>query len=328
MRRRELVTFAGATLVAWPLAARAQQGERMRRIGVLLPARADDPEYQARFTAFVSALNQLSWINGSNVQINPCWSTGDAEHIRKCAAELVAFEPDVILAVGGTVLGPLLQATKSLPVVFASVTDPVGAGHVASLARPGGNATGFANFEYATSGKWLQLLKEIEPRVKRAAVLRDTNTSGGGQFGSIQSAATLLGIEISPVGVREPGDIERALTAFARVPNGGLIVTSSARASAHRRLIVSLAASNHLPAVYANRYFVLSGGLMSYAPDRIDQYRKAAGYVDRILKGESPGNLPVQAPVKYELLINLKTAEALGLTVPQSLLARADGVIE
>jgi putative ABC transport system substrate-binding protein len=327
VKRREFITLLGGA-AAWPLAARAQQGERMRRIGVLMPL-ADAPVGQTRIAAFLQGLQQSGWSDGRNVRIDIRWAAGDADRIRRYAAELMSFAPDVILATGSATVGPLLQATGALPIVFVIVPDPVGAGFVDSLARPGGNATGFLMFEYAVSAKWLELLKQIAPSVARVAVLRDPAiTAGIGQFGAIQSVAPSLGFELSPVNVRDPGEIERGITAFARSSNGGLIVTASALASVHRDLIAALAARHKLPAVYYERSFVNAGGLISYGPDFIDQYRRAASYVDRILKGEKPADLPVQAPTKYELVINLKTAKALGLEVPPTLLARADEVIE
>ena len=329
MRRRDFIALAGGAAGDRPLAARAQQRERMRRIGVLLPATADDAEMQARVGAFLQGLAQLGWTIGRNVRIDTRWATANAAEIRRHAAELAALAPDVILAHGATTVGPLLQATRTVPIVFPVVVDPVGAGFVDSLARPGGNATGFMNFEYSLSGKWLELLKEIAPGVTRVAVLRNAATpSGPGQFAAIQAVAPSLRVEVNPVNVRDAGEIERAVAAFARAPNGGLIVTASPAAQLHRDLIITLAARHKLPAVYSNRYFVAAGGLISYGPDQIDQYRRAAGYVDRILKGEKPADLPVQAPTKYELVINLKTAKALGLDVPPTLLARADEVIE
>jgi putative tryptophan/tyrosine transport system substrate-binding protein len=328
MRRREFITLVGGA-VAWPLTARAQQGERMRRVGVLLAAAADDPEYQARVVAFRQSLQQLGWADSSNVQVDIRWAT-DSGSLGKHAAELAALAPDVIVAATGTAtVAPLLQATRTVPIVFVLAIDPVGAGFVASLSRPGGNATGFTMFEYGMSVKWLELLKEIAPRVLRAAVLRDpTIASGIGQFGAVQAAAPSLGVELSPVDVHDEREIERAVTEFARSPNGGLIVTAAPLATRHRDLIIALAARHRLPAVYSSRVFVTGGGLICYGPDLIDQYRRAAGYVDRILKGENPADLPVQAPNKYELAINLKTAQALGLTVPPTVLARADEVIE
>ena len=329
LSRREFITLLGGAAVAWPLGAHAQQGERMRRIGVLMPSAADDPEYQARMTAFLQELARLGWLDGRNVRIDTRWAVADADRIRKYAAELVALAPDVILAPGSATTGPLLQATRTIPIVFATIPDPVGAGFVESLARPGGNATGFIAFEYGLSAKWLELLKQIAPGVTRAAVLRDPAVaSGTGQFGAIQSVAPSFGVELSPVGVRDAAEIERGVTAFARGSNGGLIVTGSALTAVHRALIVALAARHRLPAVYPGRYHVTGGGLISYGPDRVDQYRQAAGYVGRILKGEKPADLPVQAPTKYELVINLKTAMALGIEVPATLLSRADEVIE
>jgi putative ABC transport system substrate-binding protein len=302
----------------------------MRRIGVLTAATpADDPDGQARLAAFLQVLQQLGWTDGRNLRIDYRWGLGDANNIRRYAAELAALAPDVILSVGTASMGPLLQATRTVPIVFVSVADPVGAGFVDSLARPGGNATGFIQFEYSLSGKWLELLKQIAPGVTRAAVFRDPAiTSGIGQFAVIQSVAPSLGVEVSPISVRDAGEIERTVAAFARSPNGGLIVTSGAGSVLHRELIIALAARYKLPAVYYRRYFVTSGGLISYGFDLVDQYRHAAGYVDRILKGEKPADLPVQAPTRYELVINLKTAKALGLDVPATVLARADEVIE
>jgi putative ABC transport system substrate-binding protein len=329
MRRRAFITLLGGAAV-WPLAARAQQPNRVRRIGMLTGATTpDDADAQARVGAFLQALQQLGWTDGRNVQIDYRWGLGQADNIRKHAAELAALAPEVILASGTAGLAALLQATRTVPIVFVNVADPVGAGFVDSLGRPGGNATGFMQFEYSLSAKWLELLKEIAPRVKRAAVLRDPAlTSGTGQFAVIQSVAPSVGVEVSPVNVRDAGEIERAITAFARSESGGLIVTSSALAVVHRELIIALAARHKLPAVYYRRYFVASGGLIAYGYDLVDQYRRAAGYVDRILKGEKPADLPVQAPTRYELVINRKTAGALGLDVPAAVLARADAVIE
>jgi len=333
MKRREFITlFGGAAAVSsvyWPIAARAQQPERMRRIGVLTGTAADDPEAQARQAAFVQGLAQLGWTDGRNVRIDARWTAGNAADTRKYAAELVALAPDVILVGGGASIGELLQATRSVPIVFAFVPDPVGSGFVDSLARPGGNATGFMQFEYSLCGKWLELLKEIAPGVTRAAVLWDPAiTAGIGQFAVIQSVAPSLGVEVIPAKVRDATEIERAIAAFARTANGGLIVTGSALAAIHRELIITLAARHKLPAVYFERRFVVGGGLISYGANFVDQYRQAAGYVDRILKGEKPADLPVQAPTKYETVLNLKTAKALGLDVPPSVLARADEVIE
>jgi putative ABC transport system substrate-binding protein len=328
VKRREFITLLSGA-AAWPLAARAQQPERMRRIGVLTGSGPDDKEVQARIAAFQQGLQQLGWTDGRNVRIDTRWTGGNPVDVRKHATELAALAPDVILASGSAAVGPLLQATRTVPIVFAIVPDPAGAGFVDSLARPGGNATGFMQFEYSLSAKWLELLKEIAPRVTRAAVLRDAGiTAGIGQFAVIQSVAPSVGVDVTPVNVRDAGEIERAVTAFARSGNGGLILTASALAAVHRDLVIGLAARHKLPAVYVSRYFVTGGGLISYGADFIDQFRRAAGYVDRILKGEKPADLPVQAPTKYELVINLKTAKALGLEVPPMLLARADEVIE
>jgi putative tryptophan/tyrosine transport system substrate-binding protein len=327
VRRREFMTLLGGA-VAWPLSTRAQQPERMRRIGVLLSI-ADDPDGHARLATFQQGLQQLGWADGRNVRIDTRWGAGDADDIRKYAAELVALAPDVILAPGNSTVAPLLQATRTVPIVFVHVPDPVGAGFVNSLARPGGNATGFILFEYGISAKWLELLKQIAPGVTRAAVMRDPALSGGiGQFGAIQSAASSFGVELSPVNVRDVGEIESAIAAFAGQPNGGMIVTASGLAVVHRDLFITLAARHKLPAVYWERFYATGGGLISYGPDVLDQYRRVAGYVDRILKGEKPADLPVQAPTEYQLVINLKTAKALGITVPPSLLSRAAEVIE
>jgi len=327
MTRREFITLLGGA-AAWPLAARAQQGERMRRIGVLRFGAADDREATAYIAAFVQGLKQLDWTDGRNMRIDIRWDADDAERARRYAKELVALTPDVILAAGSQAMAALQETTRTIPIVFVNVSDPVGAGYVASLARPGGNATGFMAFEYGMSGKWLELLKEIAPRVTRAAIIRDPTVSVGiGQLGAIQSAAPSFGVEANPIDARDASEIERAITAFARSPNGGLIVTASPSAIVHRELIVTLAARNKLPAAYFDRMFVNAGGLMSYGLTT-DSWRQAAGYVDRILKGEKPADLPVQAPTKYELVINMKTAKALGLDVPPTLLARADEVIE
>jgi putative tryptophan/tyrosine transport system substrate-binding protein len=330
MKRREFISLLGSAAAAWPLAARAQQADRVRRIGALIGApSADNPDAQANIRAFLQVLQQLGWTDGRNVRIDIRWGAGNADDIRKYAAELAALAPDVIFASGTASVGPMLQATRTVPIVFANVADPVGAGFVDSLARPGGNASGFIQFEYSLSGKWLELLKQIAPGVTRAAVLRDPAiTSGIGQFAVIQSVAPSVGVEVSAINVRDAGEIERAVTAFARSSNGGLIVTASALAVLHRQLIIALAARHKLPAVYYRRYFVTSGGLISYGYDVVEQFRGAAGYVDRILKGATPADLPVQAPTKYELVINLKTANALGLDVPATVLARADEVIE
>src|SRR3984893_5935988 len=329
MRRRDFIAVVGGA-AGGPIAVRGQQAERMRRIGVLMAAAADDRENQTRIGAFHQGLAALGWTEGRNVRIDTRWATTNADDIRKHAVELAALAPDAILAGSGTTtLAPLLQATRTVPIVFVVVIDPVGAGFVASLARPGGNATGFLMFEYGLRGKGLEVLNQIVPGVKRGAVLRDpTIASGIGQFGAIQSAAPSLGMEAIPVNVRDVGEIERDIAALARSSHGGVVVTPSPEASRHRDLIVTLAARHRLPAVYAYRSFVIDGGLISYGPDMVDQYRRAAGYIDRILKGEKPADLPVQAPTKYELVINLKAAKALGLDVPPTLLARADEVIE
>jgi len=328
VKRREFIVLLGGAAAAWPLAARTQQSERMRSIGVLMSLAADDRETQVRHAAFLQSLQQLGWTDGRNARIEFRGAT-DADHIRQYAAELVALAPDVILSSGTAVAGPLLQATRTVPIVFVQVADPVGAGFVASLSRPGGNATGFSVFEYSMSGKWLELIKEIVPGVKRVAVIRDPSISAGpAQFAAIQAVAPSFGVELSPLGVGDASQIEHSLGSFAPGSNGGLIVTASALALAHRDLITALAARHKLPAVYFQRPFVAGGGLISYGPDPLDPYRRAAGYVDRILKGEKPADLPVQAPTKYELVINLKTAKALGLQIPDKLVAIADEVIE
>jgi putative ABC transport system substrate-binding protein len=330
MLRREFITLLGGAAAAWPRPAPAQQSGGMRRIGVLVGAQnADDQETKANFTAFLHGLQQLGWDEGNNLRIDYRWGLGNADNVRKYAMELAAATPDVILASGTSTMSPLLQATRTVPIVFVNVADAVGAGFVDSLARPGGNATGFLQFEYGLSAKWLELLKQIAPNVTRAAILRDPAiTAGIGQFAIIQFAASSLGIEVIPVNVRDAGEIERAVVAFARFPNGGLVATTSALTLRHRDLIVALAARHRLPAVYSRRTYAVAGGLLSYGTDLVDQYRRAAGYVDRIFKGEKPHDLPVQAPTRYDLVINLKTAKALGLTVPPSVLARADEVIE
>jgi len=329
VKRRDFITLLGGAAVAWPLAARAQQGERVRRIGVLMSLAADDKQGQARLAAFLQGLQELGWTDGRNVRIDVRWGTGDAGRNRRHAAELVELAPDVILASGGSIVAPLLQVTSTVPIVFTQTPDPVGAGFVESLARPGGNATGFSIFDYSLGGKWLELLKEVAPRVTRVAVIRDPATPQGiGQFSAIQSLAPSLSLEATPLNARDAGDIERAIAAVDRNPNSGLIVTGSNLAIVHRDLIVTLAARYKLPAVYPLGFFVTGGGLLSYGPEGIDPHRRAAAYVDRILKGEKPADLPVQAPTKYELAINLKTAKTLGLEVPPTLLARADEVIE
>jgi putative ABC transport system substrate-binding protein len=329
MKRRDFLRVLGGAAAPWPLAARAQQGERMRRISVLLPASADDAEFQARIGAFLQGLQQSGWSIGRNVRIETRWASTNAADIRRVAAELTSLQPDVILAHGSSTVGPLLQVTSTVPIVFPLAVDPVGAGFVESLARPGGNVTGFLSFEYSLGGKWLELLKQIAPDVMRVAVLRDLSTpSGPAQFGVVQAAAPLLRVEVNPVNMRDTSELERALTTFARIPKGGLVVTGSNLAQLHRDLIVTLAAQHKLPTIYYESSFVAAGGLISYGPDFVHQYRRAAGYVDRILKGEKPADLPVQAPTKFELVINLKTARTLGLEVPPELLARADEVIE
>ena len=300
----------------------------MRRIGVLMNLAADDKEGQARLIAFVQALSDLGWKNASNVQIDTCWGAGDTDRFHQCAAELVALAPDIILAASASTMDPLLNRTRSIPIVFAQVPDPVGSGYVKSLARPGGNVTGFTQFDFSIAGKWLGLLKAIEPSLSRVIVLRDVDTTGAGQFGAIQSAAQSIAVEVIPAGLRNTSDIENAVIDFARFPKGGLVVTGSAPAAAHRDLIITLAGRYRLPAIYPFRYFAHGGGLLSYGPTTIDPYIRAASYVDRILKGEKPADLPVQAPTKYELVINLKAARALGLEVPPTLLATADEVIE
>ena len=326
MKRREFITLLGGAAAAWPLVARAQQPERMRRIGVLMSDAASDSESQARLTAFAQGLQQLGWTIGQNVQVDYRWGS---DAVRKYAEELVALTPNVILAQSSTAVAPLLQATRNIPIVFTLVADPVSAGYVDSLARPGGNATGFTNFEYDIAGKWLEMLKQIAPGMTRVAILRDSSIAAGpGQFSVIQALAPSLGVELRAIDVRDATEIERGITAFAQASNGGMIVTGSTFANVHRDLIVTLAARHNLPAIYFRRLFVSAGGLISYGPDTMDQYRRAAGYVDRILRGEKPADLPVQQPTKYELVFNVKTAKALGLTVPPSLLATADEVIE
>jgi putative ABC transport system substrate-binding protein len=328
MKRREFIRLAG-TAAIWPLMVHAQQVERARRIGVLLAAAADDAEYRARVEAFQQALAQLGWTSGRNVQIDIRWATTNAADLRRQAAELVALAPDVVLAHGSGPVGALLQVSRTVPIVFPILGDPVGAGYVDSLARPGGNVTGFMNFEFSMGGKWLELLRQMAPNVTRAAVLRDTSEgSGTSQFAVIQAVAPSLRVEVRPFNMRDAAQIERDVKAFASSPNGGLIVTASAAAALHRDLIIKLAAQYKLPAIYFDRAFVAAGGLISHGVDYIDQYRKAAGYVDRILKGEKPADLPVQAPTKYKTVLNLKTAKTLGLEVPPTLLARADEVIE
>jgi putative tryptophan/tyrosine transport system substrate-binding protein len=329
MKRREFITLLGGAAVAWPLAARTQQPERMRRIGVLMNTAADDPEGQARIAAFHQGLQEHGWTLGQNARIDVRWGAVDADNSRRRAAELVALTPEVILVSASAAMSALQLTTRTVPIVFVNIIDPVGAGYVESLARPGGNVTGFTPFEYGLSGKWLELLKEIAPGVTRAAVLRDPAVASGvGQYAIIQAVAPSLGVELRPIDMHDPGEIERAVVAFARAPNAGLIIVGSPSVVVHRDLIITLAARHRLPAVYPFPYFARSGALIAYGPELVPPFRRAAGYVDRILKGEKPADLPVQAPVKYELVINLKTAKALGIEVPPMLLARADEVIE
>jgi putative ABC transport system substrate-binding protein len=330
MRRREFITLVGGAAAAWPLVARAQQPERMRRIGVLMNLTADDPIAKARIDALQQSLQQLGWTEGRNLQVDYRWTAGGDDELRRYAEALVTLAPDVIMGTGSPPVVALRRATRTVPIVFLLVADPVGAGFVESLARPGGNATGFTSFEYGIGAKWLEIIREIMPSMKRVAVLREASNPGGiGQFVAIQSAALPLGVEVRPIdGGSGPSEIERGVAAFARDPGGALIVTATPMANIHRDLIIALAARYQLPAIYGFRFHVERGGLIAYAHDQIDQYRRAASYIDRILKGEKPADLPVQAPTKYELVINLKTAKALGLTIPPTLLARADEVIE
>jgi putative ABC transport system substrate-binding protein len=329
MRRRDFISLSVGAAVSWPLVAIAQQSDRARRIGIIFGGPATDPGIKVRLTAFLQVLQQLGWTEGRDIRIESRFGEGDANNIRKYAAELAALAPDVILANGDVAALQIVQATRTIPIVFVIVPDPVGGGVVSSLSRPGGNATGFMQFEYSLTAKWPELLKEIAPGVKRAAILRDTaSTSGIGQFAVIQYVAPAVGVEVSPIDLRDPGEIERAVTAFARSPDGGLILTAGALSAVNRDLVIRLAAQHKLPAVYSNGDFVTAGALISYGPNFVDQYRRAAAYVDRILKGEKPADMPVQAPTKYELVINLKTAKTLGLTVPSTLIARADEVIE
>jgi putative ABC transport system substrate-binding protein len=329
VRRREFITVVGGVAAAWPLAARAQQPDQMRRVGVLMNRRADTPEGHDQVTAFQQALQKLGWSDSRNVRIDVCWGENDVDRERQCATELVALMPDVVLASGTLSVTPLQHIRPTLPIVFVQIADPVGSGFVDSLARPGSNITDFMNYEFSIGGKWVELLKQIAPNVSRALVIRDSsNPSGIAQFSAIQGAAQSRGVEVSPVGIRDAEEIERGVATFTHSANGGLIVTGTAGGSVYRALIIQLAARHKLPAVYADSYIVAEGGLVSYGPDRIDQFRQAANYVDRILRGEKPADLPVQAPTKYELVINLKTAKALGLTVPQALQASADQVVE
>ncbi len=329
MRRRRFIQALGGGVVLWPLALGAQQTERTRRVGVHLNLEKGDPEVAPYAAAFEQTLAQLGWVAGRNLQLDYRWTGGNAARVRQTAAELLALNPDVILTVGGSQVGPLQELTSTVPIVFVQVSDPVGGGFVDSLARPGRNATGFTVFEYGIGGKWLELLKEVAPPVTRVAMLRDpANPSGTGLLGAAQTVAPSLGVEVSPIGLRTPAEIERGVETLARQPNGGLIVTPSSLSIVHRELIIALATRHHLPAIYPFRYFVTGGGLVSYGPDVVEQYRQAAGYVDRILRGRKPADLPVQAASKYQLVINLKSAKALGLVVPAKLLARADEAIQ
>ena len=327
MRRREFIILLGAA-AAWPAQAPAQQGERMRRIGVLFPQAVNDPDGQAHFVEFIQELQQLGWTAGRNVRIDARWAAGNVDDLRKYTAELVALAPDVLLSSSTSATAALQQATRTVPIVFATAVDPVGNGLVDSLARPGGNVTGFSLYEYSMTVKWLELLKEIAPGVKRVGVLRTASAAGIGQFAAIQGAAPSFGMQVGPINVRDAAEIERGVAAFAQSPNSGLAVTGAPFMVLNRKLITELAVRHELPAIYATRLFVTDGGLASYGVDLVDQYRRAAGYVDRILKGAKPADLPVQAPTKYELVINLRTARALGLDVPPTLLARADEIIE
>ena len=329
MRRREFIKAVAGAAACWPVAARAQQSEPTRRIGVLMNLAPEDPEGQARLKVFLQALEKQGWAEGRNLRVDTCWGAGKAERYRSCAAELIGLAPDVILAGSGSAMPALMEATRSLPIVFVQTVDPVGSGYVASLAKPDGNATGFTQFEYSMGGKWLELLKQIAPHLKRVAILRDSTTGEGpAQFAAIQLAAPGLGVESSPIGVRDAAEIERGITAFASKPDGGLIVTASAYTAVYRDVIIALAARHRLPAVYPFRYHVVSGGLISYGPEPREPYQRAAAYVNRILKGEKPGDLPVQSATSFELVVNLKTAKALGVELPTSLIARASEVIE
>jgi putative ABC transport system substrate-binding protein len=328
VKRRKFITLLAAA-TTWPLAARAQQADRMRRIGVLIQIAEGDLQARVEVAAFLRELQKLGWSEGHNLRVDIRWGGGDADRIRKYAAELTALAPEVVLAPRGTVVGALQQASQYVPIVFVNVTDPVGRGYVASLARPAGNATGFTSFEFAMGGKWLEVLKEIAPRVTHVAVLRDPAiTAGIGYLAAIHALAPSIAVEVTPVDVRHTSDIERAVASFAGTSNGGMIVTADPAAIVHREAIITLAARHRLPAIYPYRFFVTSGGLITYGLNNVEQYRLAAGYVGRILKGEKPADLPVQAPTNYQLLINLKSAKALGLEIPTALLARADEVIE
>ncbi len=324
-RRNFIILFGGVAATAWPLAVRAQEPKRV--LGILTVLGSDDLEMQARIAVFEQTLQQFGWTAGRDLKIETRQVGKDSDQLRRYAEELVALAPDVIVSIGSTAVAPLQQATRTIPIVFINVPDPVGAGFVQSMARPGGNITGFSNFEYNMSGKWAELLKQIVPNVTRALVIRDPASAAGiGQFGAVRSVAQSLGIELTPLNVRDP-DLERNIAAFARSGNGGMIVTAGGTA-VHRELLIRLAARHKLPAVYPYRYYAIDGGLITYGPNTLDPVRRAAGYVDRILKGEKPADMPVQAPTKYELIVNLKTAKALGMTIPQSLLATADEVIE
>jgi putative tryptophan/tyrosine transport system substrate-binding protein len=329
MQRRGFVRLVAGLAACRPMAAFAQSAERQRRVGVLMNLAADDPEGQTRLKALLDGLQQQGWSDGRNLQVQTCWGAGKAERYRSCAVELVGATPDVILAGSGSTMPALTEATRTLPIVFVQAVDPVGSGWVASLAEPGGNITGFTQFDFSMGGKWLELLKQLAPAVGRAVVLRDPGIGEGtAQFAAIQSAASALRLELTPVGVREPDEIERGVAAFASRPDGGMIVTASAYTAVHRKLITALAAHHRLPAVYPYRYFITSGGLVSYGPDPVDPYRRAAEYVRRILNGEKPAQLPVQAATKVQLIVNLKAARELGLAIAPSLVARADEVIE
>ena len=329
MQRREFMTLLGGASVAWSLSASALPHGRVMRVGVLMGLAPKDPESRARITAFMEGMQQLGWARGQNISFECRWADGDAETMRKNAAELVSMAPDIILAHSSAAVAPLLQKTRTIPIVFTIVADPVGAGFVNSLARPGGNATGFTNFEYSMSGKWLELLKEMAPNLERVGVLREAAIAAGpGQFGAIQSVAARLGVELRPIDVRDAGAIERDIAEFALGANGGLIVTGSPAASVHRDLIIKLASRHRLPTIYNSPFYVNGGGLIAYGPDFVDQFRRAATYVDRILKGESPSDLPVQAPTKYEMVLNLKAAKSIGVEFPTSILIRADEVVE
>jgi putative tryptophan/tyrosine transport system substrate-binding protein len=329
MRRRDFIRGVAGATICWPVGARAQQGEPTRRVGVLMNLAPDDPEGQVRLKVFLQALEKQGWADGRNLRVDICWGAGKAERYRACAAELVGLGPDVILAGSGSAMPALMDATRSLPIVFVQTVDPVGSGYVASLAKPDGNATGFTRFEYSMGGKWLELLKQIAPQLKRVGIVRDLATNEGpAQFAAIQLAAPGLGMESIPIGVRDAGEIERGITAFAAKPDGGLIITASAYTAVYRDAIIAQAARHRLPAVYPFRYHVVSGGLISYGPEPREPYQRAAGYVNRILKGEKPGDLPVQAATSFELVVNLRTAKALGIELPASLIARANEVVE